>query len=96
MKFLSGQRWLAGSAQSACLAKRSLFLAGWRPLTGWSCALGVAWVFLGAPIARMVNTALGIDAPLPALPKDYLDELLLGLLGVASIRSFEKLKGNTG
>jgi len=30
------------------------------------------------------------------LPTDYLFELLLGFLGMAGIRSFDKLKGNTG
>lgn len=94
MEKLSHQR--QHQLNQLALQKRSLFLAGWRPLAGWSCALGVAWVFLGAPIAQMVNTAMGIDAPLPALPTDYLFELLLGLLGMAGIRSFDKLKGNTG
>ena len=53
-------------------------------------------VFRRADSPQMVNTAMGIDAPLPALPTDYLFELLLGLLGMAGIRSFDKLKGNTG
>jgi hypothetical protein len=63
---------------------------------GWSCALGVAWVFFGAPIVQMAATSFGIDIPLPELPTDYLFELLLGLLGMAGIRGFDKLKGNSG
>lgn len=94
MEKLSHQR--QHQLNQLALQKRSLFLAGWRPLAGWSCALGVAWVFLGAPIAQMVNTSMGIDALLPALPTDYLFELLLGFLGMAGICSFDKLKGNTG
>ena len=34
--------------------------------------------------------------PLSELPTDYLFELLLSLRGLAGIRSFDKLKGNTG
>jgi len=75
------------------LHQRSIYLAGWRPLAGWACALGVAWVFLGAPMLHTVFTLLGIEARVPDIPKDHLFELLLGLLGMAGIRSFDKLKG---
>jgi hypothetical protein len=44
----------------------------------------------------MAATSFGIDIPLPELPTDYLFEQLLGLLGMAGIRSFDKLKGNSG
>ena len=44
----------------------------------------------------MAATSFRIDIPLPELPTDYLFELLLGLLGMAGIRSFDKLKGNSG
>ena len=77
------------------LQHRSLYLAGWRPLAGWVCALGAAWVFLGAPVARTILAAADMDMPLPELPADHLFELLLGLLGMAGIRSFDKLKGRT-
>jgi hypothetical protein len=94
MQKLSHQR--QHQLNQIALQKRSLFLSGWRPLAGWSCALGVAWVFLGAPIVQMAATSFGIDIPLSELPTDYLFELLLGLLGMAGIRSFDKLKGNSG
>ena len=94
MQKLSHQR--QHQLNQIALQKRSLFLSGWRPLAGWSCALGVAWVFLGAPIVQMAATSFGIDIHLPELPTDYLFELLLGLLDMAGIRSFDKLKGNSG
>ena len=75
------------------LQHRSIYLAGWRPLAGWACALGVAWVFLGAPVARMLLALAEREMPLPQVPTDHLIELLLGLLGMAGIRSFDKLKG---
>jgi hypothetical protein len=58
--------------------------------------LGVARVFFGAPIVQMATTSFGIDIPSPELPTNYLFELLLGLLGMTGIRSFDKLKGNSG
>ena len=45
MQKLSHQR--QHQLNQIALQKRSLFLSGWRPLAGWSCALGVAWVFFG-------------------------------------------------
>jgi hypothetical protein len=45
---------------------------------------------------QIAATSFGIDIPLPELLTDYLFELLLGLLGMAGIRSFDKLKGNSG
>ena len=77
------------------LQQRSVYLAGWRPLAGWACALGVAWVFLGAPLAQTLLVLAESDIVLPQVPTDYLFELLLGLLGMAGIRSFDKLKGRT-
>jgi len=71
----------------------SVFLAGWRPLAGWSCALGVFWVFLGAPVAQAAAAAAGLTIELPQLPRDHLFELLCGLLGMSGIRSFDKMKG---
>jgi hypothetical protein len=44
----------------------------------------------------MATTSFGIDIPSPELPTNYLFELLLGLLGMTGIRSFDKLKGNSG
>lgn len=77
------------------LQQRSVYLAGWRPLAGWACALGVAWVFLGAPLAQTLLAVTESDITLPKVPTDHLFELLLGLLGMAGIRSFDKLKGRT-
>ncbi len=47
------------------LQQRSVYLAGWRPLAGWACALGVAWVFLGAPLAQTLLAVTESDIVLP-------------------------------
>jgi len=72
---------------------RNIFIAGWRPMAGWACSLGVFWMFVGEPILRALLTAIGVDIVLPILPEDRLFELLFALLGMAGIRSFDKLKG---
>jgi len=76
-------------------AHRSLFIAGWRPMAGWACSIGICWMFVGQPLMTGLFAASGIDISVPELPDDILLELLLALLGMAGIRSFDKLKGTT-
>jgi hypothetical protein len=74
-------------------ASSSLFVAGWRPFVGWTCGAGVAWTFVLKPLA---DWALAIWAPhvvTPVLQSGELMSLLLGMLGMGAIRSYEKVKG---
>jgi roadblock/LC7 domain-containing protein len=71
----------------------SVFVAGWRPSIGWVCAAGLAWAFVVAPVASWALVALGIKAELPAIHTDYLLELVLAMLGIGGLRTFEKLRG---
>ncbi len=74
-------------------AHSSVFVAGWRPSIGWVCAAGLAWAFVMAPIASWALVVLGIKAELPAIHTDYLLELVLAMLGIGGLRTFEKLRG---
>ena len=76
-------------------AHRSSFVAGWRPMVGWSCSAGIGWMFVGQLLLTGLFFAAGIEMEVPELPQDILFELLLALLGMAGIRSFDKLKGTT-
>jgi hypothetical protein len=57
------------------------------------CAAGLAWAFVLAPIASWALVVLGIKAELPAIHTDYLLELVLAMLGIGGLRTFEKLRG---
>ena len=75
---------------------RSVWVAGWRPAIGWSCAAGIAWMVLGAPIGSYLMAVSGTPVDnLPELPTDLLMELTFAMLGMAGLRTFEKLKGVT-
>lgn len=74
---------------------RSILVSGWRPAIGWSCAAGIAWLVVGAPIAQYVMNLAGVAGEVPTIPKDLLLELTFAMLGMAGLRSFEKLKGLT-
>jgi hypothetical protein len=71
----------------------SVFVAGWRPSIGWVCAAGLAWAFVLAPIASWALVVLGVKAELPAIQFDHLFELVLAMLGIGGLRTFEKLRG---
>lgn len=71
----------------------SVFVAGWRPGIGWVCVAGLTWAFIGAPVASWAAALYGIETKLPELQLDYLFELVMAMLGMAGLRSFEKLKG---
>jgi hypothetical protein len=74
-------------------AHSSVFVAGWRPSIGWVCAAGLAWAFVLAPVASWALVVLGIKAELPAIQFDHLFELVLAMLGIGGLRTFEKLRG---
>lgn len=74
-------------------AHRSLFVAGWRPFIGWMCGFGIFWVFLGEPVASYVVALNGSDVTLPETDFSYLFELVLAMLGMGGLRTYEKLKG---
>ena len=66
----------------------SFFVAGWRPGVGWICVLGLAYQYLGRPVASMF-----LSAPAPEIDTGDLMILLGGLLGFGGLRTFEKIKG---
>jgi len=72
---------------------RSIFVAGWRPFTGWCCAAALAYHFIVAPVAVFVMATAGVEQTLPAFDMDALLTVLLGMLGLGGMRSFEKFKG---
>lgn len=74
-------------------AHRSLFVSGWRPAIGWTCAFAVAYQFVAMPLLTWVFAIGGLDVPpLPGLD-NFLWELMFGMIGIAGLRSFEKVKG---
>lgn len=71
----------------------SVFVAGWRPAIGWVCAAALAWAFIVAPVATWTMAAFGVRETLPAIGTDNLFELVLAMLGLGGLRTFEKMRG---
>jgi hypothetical protein len=74
-------------------AHRSVFVAGWRPAVGWICAAAVGWSYIGHPLLHWAALLWAPGLAPPALQTDSLFELVLALLGLAGLRSFEKTTG---
>ncbi len=70
----------------------SIFVAGWRPFVGWCCGFGLAYATIGHNLLVWAAAAKGWPAP-PAVDSDVLIYTLGGLLGIAGLRSVEKVKG---
>jgi len=74
-------------------ANSNVFVSGWRPFIGWVCGAGLAWAFVVAPIASWLLVVSGIRQTLPQLQVEYLMELIVALLGLGGLRTYEKLRG---
>lgn len=68
---------------------RSIFVAGARPFLMWVCGLGFLFAFVINPILEWIWPDIGS----PELPLDVMMELTLAMLGLAGLRTVEKIKG---
>lgn len=72
------------------------FVAGWRPYIGWICGTGLGYQFLVMPIMNGFAKMAGYIAAFPSLDMGTLVTLLLGLLGLGGMRTYEKVTGSEG
>tara|TARA_R100000951_G_scaffold74980_1_gene63198 strand:+ start:16 stop:405 length:390 start_codon:yes stop_codon:yes gene_type:complete len=74
---------------------RNWFVSGARPSILWICSFSLAVHYCVLPIATWIAVANGLDLKLEALEFDFsqLTTILLSLLGMSSLRTFEKTKG---
>lgn len=72
----------------------SLFVAGGRPAAIWVGVAGMAYAGLVEPMARFVATVLfGYTGAFPTVDTEITLQVLLGLLGLGAMRSWDKAKG---
>lgn len=63
-------------------ANLNVFVAGWRPAIGWGCGIALVYNTVIAPITGLGAADLG-----------FLQTVLLAMLGIGGMRSYEKVKG---
>lgn len=75
----------------------SLFIAGGRPFIMWICGFAMAYVSIIEPIARFISAVwFHYSGAFPAIDTALTLQVLLGLLGLGSMRTVEKIKGVEG
>jgi hypothetical protein len=77
----------------------SIFKGGWRPAVGWVCVCGLGYEFLLRPILpwliQVGALVTGMASVAPVMPETSMGDLmtiLLGILGLGGLRTYEKAK----
>lgn len=72
----------------------SLFVSGWRPWCGWVGGISLAYASIIEPMGRFVATVgFHYTGTFPQIDTDVTLQVLLGLLGLSGMRTFERVKG---
>lgn len=71
----------------------SLFVSGWRPAVGWVCGLACAWNWVGISIVSALAELAGHQLNIAPANVSEMMPVLLGLLGLGGLRTFEKVQG---
>ena len=70
----------------------SLFVSGWRPFVGWTCGVALCYHFVLQPFLTFVLYSFGQQITLPTFDMGTLTTILMGMLGLGGLRSYEKVK----
>ncbi len=77
-------------------ASANVFVAGWRPAVGWTCVLSLFYVSVLEPVLEFTSLVVfGYDGRFPTLPTEVTMQVLFAILGVAGLRTWEKIQGVT-
>ena len=72
---------------------KSMFVSGWRPAVGWVCVSGMGLNFLLVPISNFAVQLYGAQVTIPTLDLSQMMPVLMGMLGLGAMRTWEKSKG---
>ena len=72
---------------------KSLFVSGWRPALGWVAVMGMAGNYITIPFTNFILALLEIDITIPLIPMETMMPIVMGMLGLGGLRTFEKHKG---
>jgi len=80
----------------------NLFVSGWRPHIGWVCGFAFSYHYLLLPFLQFLVFTFGNAemvrqvAMLPAIDLGTMMPVLVGMLGLGAMRTFEKSKDVEG
>jgi len=72
----------------------SIFVAGARPFITWGCGFALLYASIFEPMARFIAQVMfGYSGAFPVIDTTLTMQVLLGLLGLGGMRSYDKQKG---
>jgi hypothetical protein len=74
-------------------ANSNVFVSGWRPFIGWTCGLGMFGNFITIPFSNFVLALFEVDIVIPLVPLETMMPVLMGMLGLGAMRTYEKKSG---
>jgi len=74
-------------------AHKSLFVSGWRPAVGWVAVIGMGCNFMVIPMANFALALAESTIVVPVLDTSEMMPVLIGMLGLGTMRTVEKAKG---
>lgn len=72
---------------------QAFFVSGPRPYLLWVCGGAFSWAYVLQPLLTFILAELGHTATLPTLDISQMMPVLLGLLGLGGLRTYEKVQG---
>lgn len=93
MEYAAQQANAQAEINKAEAANPNLWVSGARPFILWTCGVSFAFAYVVAPIVVWVAAMFGKIVGLPQFDKDMMMTLMYALLGLGSMRTFEKWKG---
>ena len=88
------QQWdqMQADVNKAEAQSPNLFVSGWRPFIGWVCGAALAYSYVLAPLIMYVANLSGHPIPKPPPLDGFLGALVIALLGLGGLRTYEKVK----
>lgn len=74
-------------------ASSNPFVAGWRPFIGWVCGGALAVQLVLMPLGVWASSIAGHPVQAPKMDTELLTTMVISMLGMGGMRSFEKYKG---
>lgn len=71
----------------------NMFVSGWRPGVGWVCVAALTWQTILQPVLAFCLNAAGYVPTLPAMNSELVMSLLVPLLGLGAMKSYERVNG---
>ena len=72
------------------------FVSRWRPAVGWVGVVALGYASIVEPVGRFIaQVAFGYEGAFPVIDTDLTLQVLLGLLGLGAMRSFDKKVGTS-